>query len=106
MVEAGSSPTCTVTSLSPPSSRTSSATSARIRAASGGPSIRVAVNLDRQLDFADVEPEGLGQPDSDLEVFLQTLDVARVHRPADEGALLRAPERVLNEGRQEAVRGI
>src|SRR5437763_15951874 len=106
MVEAGSSPTCTVTSRNSPRSRTSAATSARIFAASGGPSIHVAKALDRQLNFRHVQPERLGEAHADLEVLLQPLDVARMHCPADEGAFLGAPEGVLDEGRQQLVRRI
>src|SRR6187397_21606 len=105
MVDASSSPTCTVASPIAPSSRTSSATCARIRSASGRPSISVAVNAlrDRQLDVADVEAERLREADADLDVLLQLLDVSRAHRGTDERALLWPPERVLDEGRQQPV---
>src|SRR5215468_4075903 len=106
MVDPGSSPTWTVTSLSRPRSRTSSATSARIRPASGGPSISVATRLDGKFYFRDVETERLREPDSDLEILFQPLGVARQHRAADERTLLGPPEGVLDERRQEAVGGV
>src|SRR5690242_18924752 len=90
-----------------PSSATSSRSSARNFAASAAPSMRVAAKLGNgQLDVADVEPERLGDPDSDLDVLLQGLDVTRAHRAGVERALLRPPERMLDEGRQEPVRGL
>src|SRR5262249_4649370 len=59
---------------------------------------------DRQLDVGDVEAERLREPDADLDVLFQLLDVARAHCLADEGAFLRPPEGVLDEGRQQPVR--
>src|SRR5690242_8433173 len=106
MVDASSSPTCTVASPISPSSRTSSATWARIRSASGRPSIKVAANLDGKLDPADVQPERLREANADLEVLLEVLDVSRAHRGADESPLLRAPERMLDEDRQQPVRRV
>src|ERR671937_2644374 len=106
MVDASSSPTCTVASPICPRSPTSAATCARIRSSSGRPSINVAVTLDRQLDVADVEAERLREADADVDVLLQLLEIAGAHRAADERALLRPPERVLDEGRQQAVRGV
>src|SRR5215217_3848780 len=92
MVEAGSSPTCTVASPISPSSRTSSATSARIRSASVRPSISTAVKR-----------SGYRQPNVAHDVLTQALDVTRAHRVADERALLRSPERVLDENRQQPI---
>ena len=54
----------------------------------------------------DVEAERLGQADADLDVLLQLAMSRRAHRLADEGALLRPPERVLDEDRQQPVRRI
>src|SRR5881409_611289 len=62
--------------------------------------------LKEDLEIGVRLAESLGQPDADLKVFLEALDVARVHRAADEGTLLGAPERVLDEGRQQPVRGV
>src|ERR1043166_9933799 len=101
MVDASSSPTCTVASPISPASRTSSGTWARIRSASGRPSIKVAANLDWKLDPADVQPERLREANSDLEVLLEVLDVSRAHRGTDEGPLFRAPEGILDKHRQQ-----
>ena len=54
-------------------------------------------HLERHLDVADVEAERLGQTDPDLEVLLQALHVARLHRSADPRALAWTPEGVRRE---------
>src|SRR5262249_59430105 len=60
----------------------------------------------KELYFGHVQAQRLCEPDADLEVFLQPLGVARKHRATDEGTLLRPPERVLDERRQEPVRRV
>ena len=60
----------------------------------------------RQLDVTDVEAERLGELDAFLEVFAQPPDVLLVHEPADDRALLRTPQRVLDENRKQPVRRI
>src|ERR671922_584377 len=67
---------------------------------------RQTLLVDGQLDVADVEPERLREAHADLQVLLQPLEVARAHRAADERALLRPPEGVLDEDREEPVGGI
>src|SRR5690349_12427477 len=103
MCDAGSSPTSTVARPRSPSAPTSSATCARTFAARAAPSISVAL-LEGKLDPADVEAERFGEADTLLQILLEALDVARLHRTPDPGALPRPPHRVRGELRQQPVR--
>src|SRR4029079_11504754 len=89
------------------SAATSSATCARMRAASAAPSILVAAKPELgKLDVADVEAERLGEPHALLEVLAEPRGVARFHRAADQAAFAGPPHRVRDEDRQHAVGGL
>src|SRR5204863_286768 len=100
----------TTTACAPSSGTRCSASSAMIPSGvagtSVGPSMRVAMALDRELYYGYVEAQRLGEANADLEVLLQPLEVALVHRAPDERTLLRTPERMLDEDRQQPVRRV